>query len=659
MAVTPMQKIRLYGMKKDLKKVLGVLQEGGIMQIEEVALGEGKKESELLQPLVKEEHELDYLLANIDFAIKTLTPYAPKRPIWAGKTTLGPESALGTLKEFAYDKVVKKCQTTEEKQVAARNEQNALGNEEALLIPWKNLKTSLNTTHETKTVRISYGTMPISEYETLHRELHALSPLTHVEKINEDDFNAYGVVIITKTHFNEAKTVLLKTKFAEVELPSMPGTVAERLKFIESRKKELLKIIDESEADFRDLAKHAENLQIVHDVLLWQKEEQTAREKLKGTEYSFVLTGWMPVEIQNEMEQKLQKISPSSFLAIIPAEEGEQSPILLRNKKIAWPFESVTKLYGFPLPHEVDPTPFLATFFIVFFALCLTDAGYGLLLFLIMFVVLKFFNLPQESRGLVKLLMWGGLVTMVAGYFFGGYFGLTTEQAPSFMVEGDAFKGQIINATAGNGPLTFLILALVLGIAQVLFGKMVDGFWKLKNGQIIDAILDSFLWVYFLLAIMAFGLSKSGTLVPSEYAPLAKWLVWGGVAALILTQGRKQKGLMGKLGLGVLSLYGLVGYLGDILSYSRIMALGLGTGIIAFAMNTIAGLAFELIPYVGFIFAIIVLILGHTMNLVLSALGAFIHSARLQFVEFFGKFMEGGGTPFKPFKRTCKYIVIQ
>ena len=247
---------------------------------------------------------------------------------------------------------------------------------------------------------------------------------------------------------------------------------------------------------------------------------------------------------------------------------------------------------------------------------------------------------------------------MVAGYFFGGYFGLTVEQAPGFMIENGAFKGQILNPAAGSGPLIFLVLALVLGIVQVLIGKAIDGWWKIKQKQYLDAVLDSFLWIYFLVAIMSYGLAASGALIPIEYAGILKWCVLIGVAAMILTQGRKQKGIAGKVGIGVLSLYGLVGYLGDILSYSRIMALGLGTGIIAFAMNIIAALAYDLIPYVGIVVAILVLIVGHTMNLVLSALGAFIHSARLQFVEFFSKFMEGGGVGFKPFKRTCKYIVI-
>lgn len=658
MAVVPMQKIQIYGMKEDLKAILTLLQEEGVVQVEEITPLE--KETNILQSIQKEDHDADYWTANIDFAIKWLNPYTPKRPIWAGKPVLTNEMAAGTVKSVPYKKIAQECQAIEEAHVTAQNELNQLDNEITLLSPWKHLTIPLDTPRTTETIQILFGTLPSGEQEGFIEALHNLSPLTTIEKIHSTASTAYLVVGIAKTHLHEAKTILAKHKFSEVALPLHPMTIVERLKKIEKRRKELKQALEECIENSKKLAHHVENLQIVHDVLIWQKEEQLVREKLKGTHCSFVLKGWIPQETITPLKQKLQILAPNNVLETLKIEEGEQPPVLLRNRKIVWPFESVTKLYGLPLPHEVDPTPFLATFFIVFFALCLTDAGYGLLLFLIMFTALKFFNLPEQSRGLVKLLMWGGLLTMVAGAFFGGYFGMTLEQAPNFLVseDGESFKGQLINASAGTGPLTFLILALILGVVQVIFGKIVDGLWKLKQRQFLDALLDSFLWVFFLLAIIAFGLAASGTLIPGKYTDLLRWLVLGGVGAMILTQGRKQKTWLKKIGIGVLSLYGLVAYLGDILSYSRIMALGLGTGIIAFAMNTIAGLAYEMIPYVGFVFALLVLILGHTMNLVLSALGAFIHSARLQFVEFFGKFMEGGGTAFKPFQRSCKYIII-
>lgn len=242
---------------------------------------------------------------------------------------------------------------------------------------------------------------------------------------------------------------------------------------------------------------------------------------------------------------------------------------------------------------------------------------------------------------------------------------MTADQAPSFLTyqktleSGEvikAFRWQVITPAQGSGPLIFLILAAILGYIQVVFGVILDGYWKIVQRKFMDAIFDSFLWVYFLIVIMLFGVSHMGIFM-ADHAGTITYLVYFGVGALILTQGRKQKNIILKFLSGVLSLYGLVGYFADVLSYSRLMALGLGTGIIGFAFNTIGGLVGN-IPIVGIVFAIIVILIGHLLNIAISTLGAFIHSSRLQFVEFFGKFMEGGGRSFTPFRKACKYILI-
>jgi V/A-type H+/Na+-transporting ATPase subunit I len=656
MAVLAMNKIQILGLKKDLQEVLPFLQKGGVMQIDEVRSDEDTTVE--LESLSKKDPDLDFNLAQLDFAIKFLKDHAPKRPIWAGKPSLSLESAMGTVNEFDYKGIIKECQSLEETHVADENEITALEAESALLTEWIKLPFDLNVPRVTESTRIHIGKVPKAECAGIRAELKKMSELTSMQKIDEDETSCLLVIVISKKHADDAKLILGQHKFQEIELPVHESNIKDRIEAITARLAELAKNMEKHKDEFIRLAKNSENLQIVHDVFIWQQDETRIHEKLKGTDFSFVIEGWIAQLDREELEKDLAEIAVTA-IEDVELEEDEQAPIYLHNSRVSWPFESVTRLYGFPTASEVDPTPFLAIFFIVFFGLCLTDAGYGLSLFVIMFAMLKFFKLPNESKGLIKLLMWGGLVTMVAGFFFGGYFGLTVDQAPAFMVEGEMFKGQLINAAAGTGPLTFLILSLGLGILHVLFGKVIDGWWKIKQGQFLDAILDSFLWIYYILALVGFGLAATGNVIPAEYAETLKWCVLGGTAAMVLTQGRKQKGIVGKLGLGVLSLYGLVGYLGDVLSYSRIMALGLGTGIIAFAMNTIAGLAMEMIPYIGFIVAGVVLVLGHVMNLVLSALGAFIHSARLQFVEFFSKFMEGGGTEFKPFKRNCKYIIIQ
>jgi V/A-type H+-transporting ATPase subunit I len=202
---------------------------------------------------------------------------------------------------------------------------------------------------------------------------------------------------------------------------------------------------------------------------------------------------------------------------------------------------------------------------------------------------------------------------------------------------------------------------------QVLVGIAVDGWWKVKQGHRTDAIFGPFLWLFTLITGILAALT-SLEVVNLGSAPLT--LMLAGVVLLVLTQGREafrgfgQKSALGKtgalvkaFGMGLLSLYSVVGYVSDVLSYSRLMALGLGTGIIAYAVNIIAGIVVDLIPVVGIVFAILILIIGHLGNLGLSALGAFIHSGRLQYVEFFGKFLEGGGTAFKPLAKNRRYTM--
>ena len=197
-----------------------------------------------------------------------------------------------------------------------------------------------------------------------------------------------------------------------------------------------------------------------------------------------------------------------------------------------------------------------------------------------------------------------------------------------------------------------LIFSLILGIIQVIVGILVSMWWKIKHKNYVSAVLDSGLWLYFILSILFWASTKLGFV---SFAG-AKYLVWAGALAMIATQGRQNKNPILKVATGILSLYGLVGYLSDVLSYSRLLALGLATGIIAMVINLIAALTIEMVPYVGYVIAIFILIGGHTFNIGINALGAFIHSSRLQFVEFFPKFMEGGGRNFVPLQKESKYV---
>ncbi|MBN1494920.1 V-type ATP synthase subunit I [Candidatus Peregrinibacteria bacterium] len=655
MAVIEMQKIKLVASTAHRQKLLDLLQSKGVMEVTEI-IGEEEINKDLA-----EAHCAELNIANIEFALKLIKPFAKQRSLLLGPVTLSIEDVRKKAKEFNFEDVINKCRRVEEISVALKNEHAGLTALLSELEPWVGLLMPLNHICETEKTKTIIGSLQKTAYSKFNEDINKVSKLIHIQKAGEDESAVYIALVYAKELEKEVREVLMLSKFSEADLPRTPRDVKDEIAEIKKRISEIENELKNQEEALKSLAANNEDLQIAHDYFVWERDKIYAEQKALNTQYAFAIEGWAPVLNIDKLKTGLAKVTEAFEIIEIEPGESEQAPVAIRNKGLIDSFESVTNIYGLPLPHEVDPTPFLAAFFIVFFGLCLTDAGYGIVLFVVCGLALKFLKFGEGIKKLVKLLMIGGIVTFVLGALFGGWFGMTADQAPGFMTytttEGiKAFKWQIINPTQGNGPLTFLILAAILGYIQVLFGIAVNGWWKIKHKKYLDAFFDSFLWFYFLIIMGLFGLSKTGVFL-ADYSGIITNLVWVGVIALVLTQGRGQKNIILKFFSGVLSLYGLVGYFADVLSYSRLMALGLGTGIIGFAFNTIGGLVGN-IPYIGIIFTIIVILIGHVLNIAISTLGAFIHSSRLQFVEFFGKFMEGGGRSFKPLKKSCKYINI-
>jgi len=663
MAVIAMQKIKLVGLTAHKQKLLDTMQRLGMMELTEILNDNEDEEKDALMDHVKLEaaQDTELNIANIEFALKIIKPFAKQRSLLEGPLTMSIDNVRNKASEFDFNKVVKKCREIEDVQVGLKNEEAALTQTEEELVAWDKLEMSLDNVTETETTHTLLGTIQKTSFDEFKEELFNVSNLINAEVVNETESTVYFALTFAKDLEKQMRELFMAHKASEVELPSKSHTAKKELKKIAERKKEITSELNSQDEALKVLAKQNDDLQIVHDFYVWERDKIYAEQMADKTDYSFSMEGWVPLRKLDKIKKSLEEQTKAYELLEIEPAEGEQAPVAIKNNKIFDTFEAVTNIYGLPLSSEVDPTPFLAGFFIIFFGLCLTDAGYGIVLFTVCALALKFLKLPDGSKKLVKLLMLGGIVTFVLGALFGGWFGMTADQAPGFLTYvneagENAFKWQIISPTEGSGPLTFLILAAILGYIQVLFGVVIDGFWKIKQGKIGDAIMDSFLWLYFLVIMGLFGLSKAGVFL-GDHSQIITYLVYAGVIGLVLTQGRKQKNIVLKFLTGVLSLYGLVGYFADILSYSRLMALGLGTGIIGFAFNTIGGLV-AAIPFVGIIFAIVVIIIGHVLNIAISTLGAYIHSSRLQFVEFFGKFMEGGGRAWKPLRKACKYIYI-
>jgi V/A-type H+-transporting ATPase subunit I len=293
----------------------------------------------------------------------------------------------------------------------------------------------------------------------------------------------------------------------------------------------------------------------------------------------------------------------------------------------------ITDLYSPPGKRDFDPNVLVSVFYFIFFGMMISDAGYGIVLTGLGFWALKALKPKGMLKKLLGLIALGGISTTFWGVMFGGWFGDLLPAKPIWMNPLD-------------DPMSLLIFSFILGIVQIFVGLGAAAYKNIKAGRVLDAVFDQGLWAVLLVGLIMFAFPQLGG--------TAKIISIAGAAGLVLTQGRNKKNILGKLMSGVLSLYDVTGYLSDVLSYSRILALGLATGVIAMVVNTMAKmLGFNII---GYLLMTVALIIGHTFNIAINALGAYVHSSRLQYVEFFSKFYEGGGRTFSPFVLKTKYI---
>ena len=324
----------------------------------------------------------------------------------------------------------------------------------------------------------------------------------------------------------------------------------------------------------------------------------------------------------------------------VKEEEVEVVPVKLKNGLPSKTFESVTEMYSLPKYNELDPTPLLVPFYLIFFGMMVADVGYGLTMFAVAFCAIKFLKLDKKNQDFARFFLYLSIPTTIIGLIYGSFFG-------------DAVKiPGLISPTEDVN--TLLVASLVFGVVQIFFGLGIKAYALIKSGKPKDALYDSGSW---LITLISIGLLAGSMML--GWSPIIKYISIAGMAVgmiiIVLTGGRAEKTKGAQIGQGLYALYGITGYIGDLVSYTRLMALGLAGGCIASALNllmqSLTGFWVILIP--------VVFILAHVFNLLLSLLGAYVHTARLQYVEYFSKFYEGGGKAFTPFKASEKYMNLK
>ncbi|HEY5714406.1 MAG TPA: V-type ATPase 116kDa subunit family protein [Candidatus Gracilibacteria bacterium] len=666
MAKVNLSKIRIIGLPEHYEMLVTHLQKIGMVQF--IPAPNVKPSGELEDEMIASRYDL----ARIEAALRFLQPYESKRSkidalLSGGKLVMSPNQAQDRIKAFepGAEKFLDGVFVAEEQLIRERNELDKLPAIKVICEQLQELNVSFEESFDTEMTRTWIGSvkrgvdkelMKILASETNMVDLKLLSRGTKevfVRVTALRKFEPFIVGLLESVRFKAFDISLVEEHYGK--------TVDELSAWYQSEKDRITQNIVALESKVKAFAQETNDLRIFHDYELWHKNKEDLKSGVYKSEVLFAFEGWMPSTEVKSLQEWTQKAFVGKVgLVEATLEDADVPPILMQNKTGIRSFEPVVTMFGLPGKDDFDPTVAVMPFFFIFFGLCLSDVGYGLILTLVSLFFLIFGRFSLGAKHSLGLLFLCGVGATIGGVVLGGYFGLEPGQVPSFLIDQSTgmFKGQLFVPLEGAGPMTFLSLALGLGAMHLLVGVFLEGVKKWMNGDKVGAFLDSWAWFFFLLSLCLFGISSK-----IEVLDGALWskMALAGAGILVLTQGRAQKNWLMKPVVGILALYGATSYLSDLLSYARIMALGLATGVVGFAMNLTAGVIYDLIPipWLGFIGAAIVAVSGHGLNFALSTLGAFIHSGRLQFIEFFGKFYEAGGKPFLPFGKSFKYVFLK
>lgn len=483
--------------------------------------------------------------------------------------------------------------------------------------------------------------------------------------LSEEGDIIYVILAYHNSFSSEAQKYISGLAFDEAEISEYNGTIEKNIetlnKNIEYYRNRRQKIVEQI---IMLTEKYERSLTIYLDYLDNNLEIEEALNLGFSTDSVSFYTAWIK---ETDQDRIFAIAGNFNFvrMEIIEPEKGESIPIVLRNRAIFRPFEVVINLYGVPRYFEIDPTPFVSIFFAIFFGLCLTDAGYGIILAIL---TLIFAFRMKGARQFLMLIFIGSLFTILAGAVFNGWFG----DLPAYLgIDGFFEKLAILGdpVKSDKGSMNFFRLALAMGVIHVVFGLFIKFFDSLRRRDWGGAFFDGLPWIMVIVSLIIIVLSMdmavsmqlvSEPLFPSSISKILMWPILAGSIVIIFFGARHEKSWGFRIFMGFLNLTivnGITSFLGDFLSYIRLMALGLVTAGIGVAINKIA-FQFLSIPVAGIVILIVILVFGHLFNIAINILGGFVHTLRLQYVEFFPKFYTGGGRPFEALKDEHKYITI-
>ena len=667
MAVLQMQKVSICALKRDRKAILEKIQSMGIMevsQIQEDTQGLEKMNTQTARSMFEKN------AASADMALGILAEYVPeKSSMFAsleGKKLVDKASFDQAVERKDKIMSVASSVISQQKKIGEyRANIQKLENQMESLEPWMNLDVPMafrgtkraaflpGSFSQELTLEEIYGMILEEAQETAGADVNILSS-------GKD--GTYVAVLCLREDEEKVEEALRKGGFSRPSqlTAQVPARAKESL---QNQIRDLKEEIRKCQEEISRYAYERTNLRLISDYFRARAQKYEVLGTLPQSRSAFLISGYVPKKAVGALEKALDKFVMSMEAEDIP--EEEEAPVLLKNNKFTESVEGIVASFGLPAKGEIDPTAIMSFFYVFFFGMMLSDAAYGALVALVCGILVRKF--PGMSPGMkksLKLFFYCGLSTLVWGILFGGYFGNIVD------VVSEKFFGHTVTVPALwfiplNDPMKLLVYSLLFGVIHLFVGLGIKGYLCLKDKKYMDFFCDVVLWFMLLAGLILMllpsdifaSIAQTEIVFPPVLNRTAQILAAAGAIGIVLMSGRGNRNPALRLALGAYDLYNITGWLSDVLSYSRLLALGLATGVIASVINQMGTMLPDNI--IGVVFFILIFLVGHAMNLAINLLGAYVHTNRLQFVEFFGKFYEGGGRPFSPFKENTKYTEVK
>ncbi len=633
--IASMYKAKLVILKTDLEPVLKSIQRASCLMIE-------KQEESANQKI-----GIDGIISRTESSIKNVSKYVDKKPLF-GDYIVSTYDEMENIDD-KYQKLVDEVEEKINEKTQILLEIKSLKEEIKQYDAWTNLSVNLNQLSNTNHAIVHSG----------YIEQKYLEDFTSLMNENASYFEILGNVRSLKAVFfinycSDDEIILNKIKnfgYNDFKLPNYDGSMHSYVLHLEKNIELLNEKVEKVDNFLKEKTSDLPKLKVYADHLLSRKAREES--DYASTMETYIIDGWLPKDDVDKLKKAVEEVTPYYDLELLEPKDDEMAPTYTINNKIVTPFEGITNMFSVPTSKEIDPNPVMSFWYWIIFGMMMGDVGYGVLLLILGFLFIKLAHPRGGTLNLAKVLTYSSITTIFWGIVFNSYFGFSLS-----------FYKAFVNPM--NDSLPMLVLSIIVGFFHIITGLFMKMIRDVKDKDIFEMLGKDLSWIFILLGLLlaimgtVFGLfpALKNIKIPSFISFIGLGMIILGVCFILLFGGHKKKKIIGKIFGGVLGLYDVTSYLGDILSYSRIMALIMSSASVAYVMNLLAGMVRTMIPipFLGVLFSIIIYIVGHLFNLVLGLLSAYVHDCRLQYIEFYGKFFDGGGYLFKPLTIETKYI---